>query len=60
MVVEAGTNADGVPDRKHYGPMKLLKFHENHRPAYWGTWSKTSAHISPRCPLRLDKVRLDV
>lgn len=58
MVVE-GTNTDGVPDRKHYGPMKLLKFHENYRPAYWGTWSKKSAHISPRCPLRQDKTLLD-
>uniref|UniRef100_A0A3B5AMN7 Chromatin assembly factor 1 subunit A n=1 Tax=Stegastes partitus TaxID=144197 RepID=A0A3B5AMN7_9TELE len=50
-----GPKPDGVPDRKRYGPMKLLKFHENYRPAYWGTWSKKSSHISPRCPLRQDK-----
>ncbi|XP_029988154.1 chromatin assembly factor 1 subunit A [Sphaeramia orbicularis] len=54
-----GPKPDGVPDRKRYGPMKLLRFHENYRPAYWGTWSKKSSHISPRCPLRQDKDLLD-
>uniref|UniRef100_A0A8D0CQK4 Chromatin assembly factor 1, subunit A (p150) n=1 Tax=Sander lucioperca TaxID=283035 RepID=A0A8D0CQK4_SANLU len=46
---------EGVPDRKRYGSMKLLQFHANYRPAYWGTWSKKSLHISPRCPIRQDK-----
>ncbi|XP_054458807.1 chromatin assembly factor 1 subunit A [Anoplopoma fimbria] len=50
-----GPKPDGVPDRKHCGPMKLLQFHANYRPAYWGTWSKNSSHISPRCPFRQDK-----
>ncbi|XP_027882576.1 chromatin assembly factor 1 subunit A [Xiphophorus couchianus] len=50
---------DDTPDRRRYGPMKLLQFHENYRPAYWGTWRKTSSHISPRCPLRQDKDLLD-
>ncbi|KAK7889220.1 hypothetical protein WMY93_024780 [Mugilogobius chulae] len=50
---------DGVPDRSRHGPMKLLQFHENYRPAYWGTWSKKSSSISPRCPLRQDKDLLD-
>ncbi|KAG7514682.1 hypothetical protein JOB18_039975 [Solea senegalensis] len=54
-----GPKSDGVPDRQRYGPMKLLQFRENYRPAYWGTWSKTSSHISPRCPLRQDKDVLD-
>ncbi|XP_010743966.2 chromatin assembly factor 1 subunit A [Larimichthys crocea] len=54
-----GPKPDGVPDRKRYGPMKLLQFHANYRPAYWGTWSKKSSHISPRCPLRQDKDLLD-
>ncbi|XP_019752386.1 chromatin assembly factor 1 subunit A isoform X2 [Hippocampus comes] len=54
-----GPKAEGVPDRKLYGTMKLLLFHENHRPAYWGTWRKTSLHISPRCPLRKDTDLLD-
>ncbi|CAN9500593.1 unnamed protein product [Ophioblennius macclurei] len=54
-----GPKQDGVPDRGRHGPMKLLQFHENHRPAYWGTCSKKSAHISPRCPFRQDKDLLD-
>uniref|UniRef100_A0A3Q3EMX6 Chromatin assembly factor 1, subunit A (p150) n=1 Tax=Labrus bergylta TaxID=56723 RepID=A0A3Q3EMX6_9LABR len=54
-----GPKPVGVPDRKCHGPMKLLQFHGNYRPAYWGTWSKKSSHISPRCPLRQDKVLLD-
>ncbi|XP_041646812.1 chromatin assembly factor 1 subunit A [Cheilinus undulatus] len=58
-VAVEGPKPDGIPDRKRYGPMKLLQFHENYRPAYWGTWSKKSSHISPRCPLRQDKDLLD-
>ncbi|XP_054645236.1 chromatin assembly factor 1 subunit A [Dunckerocampus dactyliophorus] len=54
-----GPKGDDVPDRKQFGPMKLLLFHENYRPAYWGTWRKKSSHITPRCPLRQDKDLLD-
>ncbi|KAG5847812.1 hypothetical protein ANANG_G00130170 [Anguilla anguilla] len=59
MVVPEGQKPEGVPGRQQYGRMKLLQFQENYRPAYWGTWNKKSAHISPRCPLRRDKVLLD-
>ncbi|KAM4628665.1 chromatin assembly factor 1 subunit A [Polymixia lowei] len=59
VTVVEGPKPDGVPDRERYGPMKLLQFHQNYRPAYWGTWSKKSSHISPRCPLRQDKDLLD-
>ncbi|XP_070765273.1 chromatin assembly factor 1 subunit A [Enoplosus armatus] len=58
-VTVEGPKPDSVPDRKRYGPMKLLQFHANYRPAYWGSWSKKSSHISPRCPLRRDKDLLD-
>ncbi|KAM9358510.1 chromatin assembly factor 1 subunit A [Symphorus nematophorus] len=58
-VTVEGPKPDGVPDRERYGPMKLLQFHENYRPAYWGTWSKKSSHISPRCPFRQDKDLFD-
>uniref|UniRef100_A0A8D3BMT2 Chromatin assembly factor 1, subunit A (p150) n=1 Tax=Scophthalmus maximus TaxID=52904 RepID=A0A8D3BMT2_SCOMX len=58
-VTVEGPKADGVPDRTRYGPMKLLQFHKNYRPAYWGTWSKKSSYVSPRCPLRRDKDLLD-
>ncbi|XP_056133680.1 chromatin assembly factor 1 subunit A [Lampris incognitus] len=59
VTIVEGPKPDSVPDRRCYGPMKLLQFHENYRPAYWGTWSKKSSHISPRCPLRQDKNLLD-
>ncbi|XP_046441140.1 chromatin assembly factor 1 subunit A-like [Daphnia pulex] len=29
---------------------KLLKFYENRRPAYWGTWRKSSNTVGPRRP----------
>ncbi|KAJ8271101.1 hypothetical protein GJAV_G00122780 [Gymnothorax javanicus] len=57
MVV--GPRPEGAPDRQRYGRMKLLQFQENYRPAYWGTWTKRSAFVSPRCPLRQDKELLD-
>ncbi|XP_029607121.1 chromatin assembly factor 1 subunit A isoform X2 [Salmo trutta] len=59
IVIVKGPKPDGVPDRQRYGRMKLLQFRENYRPAYWGTWSKKSPHISPRYPLRQDKDLLD-
>lgn len=57
VVLIEGQKPDGVPDRQHCGRMKLLQFHENYRPAYWGTWSKKTSVVSPRCPFRQDKVR---
>ena len=33
---------------------KLLQFHENERPAYWGTWSKKSTVVGPRRPFAKD------
>lgn len=33
---------------------KLLQFHQDHRPAYWGTWSKTSRQVTGRRPLGKD------
>lgn len=56
VMVDDGPTTEGVPDHRCYGRMKLFQFHENYRPAYWGTWSKKSTHISPRCPFKLDKV----
>ena len=35
---------------------KLLQFHENYRPAYYGTWRKNSKLITARKPLGQDKV----
>jgi chromatin assembly factor 1 subunit A len=36
--------------------IKLLKFHENLRPEYHGTWSSRSKKINPRNPLKKDDV----
>lgn len=36
------------------GAIKLLQFHDNFRPAYFGTYSKTSRQIGPRNPLAKD------
>ncbi|XP_038221976.1 chromatin assembly factor 1 subunit A [Zerene cesonia] len=38
---------------------KLLSFHENRRPPYWGTWRKKSVHINPRQPFKMDEKQLD-
>lgn len=35
---------------------KLLQFHENRRPPYWGTWRKRSKSVNPRKPFALDQV----
>ncbi|CAM9262348.1 unnamed protein product, partial [Chrysoparadoxa australica] len=35
--------------------MKLLSFHEDTRPAYWGTWSKQSRDATGRRPLGRDR-----
>ena len=40
--------------KRHY---KLLQFHENHRPAYYGTWSRRSKVLTPRNPFKKDNVR---
>ena len=37
---------------------KLLQFHENYRPAYYGTWRRRSERISPRNPLKKDEVEI--
>jgi hypothetical protein len=34
--------------------MKLLQFHENYRPPYFGSFRKDSKAISPRAPFRTD------
>lgn len=57
VMVDDGPKTEAVAEHKCHGRIKLLQFRENYRPAYWGTWSKKSTHISPRCPFRLDKVK---
>ena len=42
--------------KKERMKVKLLQFHENHRPAYYGTWQKTSSDVKARRPLGKDTV----
>lgn len=35
---------------------KLLQFRENYRPSYYGSWRRARGSITPRNPLRKDKV----
>ena len=44
---------------KHWMRAKLLKFVENYRPAYYGTWRKQSKVIRPRAPLNKDESLLN-
>ncbi|XP_060037933.1 chromatin assembly factor 1 subunit A isoform X1 [Erinaceus europaeus] len=48
-----------APRRRPRGRMKLLQFCENHRPAYWGSWTKHSTVIRPRHPWAQDSKLLD-
>ena len=38
------------------GRFKLIQFHTNYRPAYYGTWRRKSKVITPRNPFRKDEV----
>ncbi|KZT59825.1 hypothetical protein CALCODRAFT_515915 [Calocera cornea HHB12733] len=40
-------------------PVKLLQFHDNVRPAYFGTWSKSSAAVGARAPFARDITTFD-
>ncbi|ESO12654.1 hypothetical protein HELRODRAFT_159230 [Helobdella robusta] len=39
--------------------MKFLQFHDNYRPAYYGTWMKKSSSVSGRRPFAKDSKHLD-
>ncbi|XP_070542644.1 chromatin assembly factor 1 subunit A-like [Ptychodera flava] len=43
----------------HEMKAKLLQFHENYRPAYWGSCLKRSSKINPRNPFRKDEEIID-
>lgn len=45
-----------LPDKQK---AKFLKFDGNRRPAYFGTWRKTSALIKPRRPFTIDTAHFD-
>lgn len=62
IVEEDTTLGDSVYEQKpkmEKKRAKFLKFHENRRPAYYGTWRKKSKTIKPRRPFVEDKVYFD-
>lgn len=62
MVEEGSTLGESVYEQKpkvEKMRAKFLKFHENRRPAYYGTWRKKSQTITPRRPLVADKTHFD-
>ncbi|KAJ7419257.1 Chromatin assembly factor 1 subunit A [Willisornis vidua] len=59
VVVVDTCQPDAVPAREKFGRMKLLQFSENHRPAYWGTWNRSSSLIRARNPWAKDSKLLD-
>ncbi|NWR38087.1 CAF1A factor, partial [Tachuris rubrigastra] len=59
VVVVDSCQRDGVAEREKFGRMKLLQFSENHRPAYWGTWNKSTTLIRARNPWAKDSKLLD-
>merc|ERR1711872_1064382 len=53
IILNGALTANKVPRAK------LLQFHENQRPAYWGTWTKKSSFISGRHPFGKDEERFE-
>ncbi|KAM0753629.1 hypothetical protein T439DRAFT_159600 [Meredithblackwellia eburnea MCA 4105] len=61
---EAGMNGENpqvyldlLQDREVF-PIKMLKFHEDTRPGYVGSWSKTTRVVGPRTPFSKDTALL--
>lgn len=60
--IEATVEDDSVivvsddPPKQSLPKFKLLQFKENHRPAYYGSWRRARGSITPRNPLKKDKV----
>ena len=55
-VVEVGAKEEVQFKRQEMVVVKLLQFHDNYRPAYFGTWRKRSKKICARNPWRKDEV----
>ncbi|CAH1637272.1 unnamed protein product [Spodoptera littoralis] len=59
MPDDAGEILTCEPAQREKLRPKLLSFHENRRPPYWGTWRKKSACVKPRRPFGQDEKQLD-
>jgi len=56
---EAEKVIEEKPIQKSYKRAKLFQFHENQRPAYWGTWTQKHEKIKGRTPFARDEVLFD-
>ncbi|KAL5003935.1 hypothetical protein ScPMuIL_017391 [Solemya velum] len=56
-VIITGHDSETAEKVTHH--VKYLKFHENTRPAYYGTWRKTSKVLTPRNPMKQDTKLFD-
>jgi chromatin assembly factor 1 subunit A len=62
LILKANESGDGEEARRVYKAFedkrlfwkKTLRFHEDSRPAYEGTWTKPSITVGPRTPFALD------
>ncbi|KZO95215.1 hypothetical protein CALVIDRAFT_181345 [Calocera viscosa TUFC12733] len=67
QITEAGVMGDDRLVRQLRGrlaagrnvPVKLLQFHDNIRPAYFGTWTRSSAAVGARAPFARDITTFD-
>ncbi|KAJ8714613.1 hypothetical protein PYW07_002838 [Mythimna separata] len=59
MPDDAGEILTCEPAQREKLRPKLLSFHENRRPPYWGTWRKKSANVGPRRPFGQDEKQVD-
>ncbi|KAJ8718548.1 hypothetical protein PYW08_002785 [Mythimna loreyi] len=59
MPEDAGEILTCEPAQREKLRPKLLSFHENRRPPYWGTWRKKSASVGPRRPFGQDEKQVD-
>jgi len=53
------TEIEENPKQTSNRKAKLFQFHENNRPAYWGTWAKKHDKIKGRTPFKRDDVLFD-
>lgn len=54
----AKTQEDSTKQELNKVKGKLLQFHENYRPAYFGSWRKKSSSVGPRRPFKKDEVNV--
>lgn len=57
--IKRGHLHSDVAYQVQYRTVKLLQFHENYRPAFFGTWARKTMSVRGRNPFGKDSVVLD-